>query len=180
MAPGRPKVGNSRAPQGGTKRPQVPMVHGWIVRPDSEPAPENDACHTGGRLARRVVALLAARCPVAAGFPALPHDSGFTNWTLPSARRRGVILCPEDDGAPPFGAPSMAAGGHVVCITGFRPDDEEPSGGWFVFRNSWGLDFASEAAATTGPLAPPARGYGLMSASHVDRYCWEYLAPAPA
>lgn len=159
------------------------ILHGWK-------RPEDFAANTEGHAPRTPTAnaypgpdapslttlfcdRLAAGCPVAAGFPTFPHDGGHTNWTLPGVWRSGRVMCPQDAGAPRFGAADGS--GHVVCITGFRPDAEEPSGGWFMFRNSWGLGFASAAARGV-----PARGYGLISATHVDLYCWEFLTPAAA
>ena len=65
--------------------------------------------------------------------------------------------------------------GHVVCVTGFIPDPAEPLGGWFVFRNSWGLEFASHATLPDSGPTSGTRGYGLLSATHVNNYCWEYL-----
>lgn len=122
------------------------------------------------------VDLLAQGSPVAVGLPVFEHESGETNWTLTRALTSGVVPCPDDAGAPELRM--LMDGGHVVCLTGFQPDPDEPRGGWFIFRNSWGADFGT---SVYGPPRPgpriPARGFGAMSATYVDKYVWEYLAP---
>ncbi len=182
----RPVAGGlpvSGVAQPGEVAPPVPLdvpdlIHGWKRAEDFDAAGGTadaggrNAYPAGlGRLTQLFCDHLAAGCPIAAGVPTFPHDGGHSNWTLPGVWRSGRVMCPQDAGAPRFGAADGS--GHVVCITGFRPDASEPSGGWFTFRNSWGLAFASAAARDV-----PARGYGLISASHVDLYCWEFLSPA--
>jgi hypothetical protein len=65
-------------------------------------------------------------------------------------------------------------GGHAVCVVGFEPDPEEPMGGYFIARNSWGTLWAS-LAPSPGDSHSPAAGYGEISASYVDAYLWELL-----
>ena len=160
---------------------EVPaLIHGW-KRPEGAAQADETAENAypdpeGERtLTELFCAHLLAGCPVAAGFPTFPHDIGETNWTLPRSWRSGRVPCPQDEGAPRLGAADGS--GHVVCVTGFVPDPDEPSGGWFVFRNSWGLAFGGGPGADAPPPVP-ARGYGLVSATHVDLYCWEFLTPA--
>jgi hypothetical protein len=69
--------------------------------------------------------------------------------------------------------------GHAVCVVGFQADDDEPAGGHFVFRNSWGRDFARAANTTIGtPTIPfsPLRGFGTLPAEYVERHCWEAVS----
>lgn len=67
--------------------------------------------------------------------------------------------------------------GHTVCIVGFQPpaSGDHKSGGWFLFRNSWGTDFAKHYKDDPFYPRASARGYGYIRAVDVDTYCWEYL-----
>ena len=94
-------------------------------------------------------------------------SSGVTNWETEDAWRYGDIV------DPPKGALS-ARYGHAVCIVGFEPDPDEEHGGYFIFRNSWGDDWAFDLPAP-GYFAPQ-KGYGQISASYVEKYLWELLA----
>jgi hypothetical protein len=87
------------------------------------------------------------------------------NWTTPVGWAYGRV----------FNPPTQASviGGHCVCITGFVPDPNEPNGGHFVIRNSWGTQWGAQA-----PLSPynsPEPGFGEISASYVESFCWELL-----
>ncbi len=79
------------------------------------------------------------------------------------AEAYGEVLDP-----PPY---MVSDGGHAVCVVGFVPYQWEPSGGYFVIRNSWGTDWGYELP-TAGPYGP-APGYGTISASYVENYLWE-------
>lgn len=130
----------------------------------------------GTDTAQKLLAFLQNGHPVAIGVPLFQHASGLSNWTLPRTIQTGLVLCPKDAGAPPLDSPRED--GHVVCLTGFEPDPDEPLGGWFIFRNSWGLEFADHAAIAKSGLTAGLRGYGKLSATHVNAYCWEYLVPS--
>lgn len=104
-----------------------------------------------------------------------PGSDGPDNWTTRVARMVGVVAdprlpwCPAPKHFPP-------AEGHAVCIVGFVPDGNKPPG-WFIFRNSWGIDWASEVPSAQ-PFAIkdlPGRGYGAISAGYVDRFCSELM-----
>lgn len=150
-------------------------AYGTIGAPDGVDPNRVDNFQPGQETAKKMLGFLQDGLPVAVGVPLFQHPSGLNNWVLPSTVFSGIVLCPEDADAPPLNGPR--ANGHVVCLTGFQPDASEPHGGWFVFRNSWGLGFASHS--TNNPSGPTAgmRGYGLISASHINTYCWEYLVP---
>lgn len=112
-------------------------------------------------------ALHAAQRPVAVSLPVFRDPltpDGPTNWTTLVGWLYGTVLNP-----PPT---SIVDGGHCVCITGFVADAAEPAGGFFIIRNSWGTDWGSDNPDPAGGPAPEP-GYGTISATYVDKYCWE-------
>ncbi len=96
-----------------------------------------------------------------------PLAPGVDNWTTAVGMLYGVVLDP-----PPLVA--RATKGHAVCVTGFVPDANEATGGYFIVRNSWGAGWAS-SAPVAGRRSPEV-GYGEVSATYVDRYLWEWCA----
>lgn len=62
-------------------------------------------------------------------------------------------------------------GGHAVVLVGYQdnsPDDpgeHRPGGGYFVFRNSWGQNWA--------PGNNHAPGYGFLPYSYAEQFCLE-------
>ncbi|MFN4098773.1 MAG: C1 family peptidase [Pararhodobacter sp.] len=127
--------------------------------------------------------LLSMGSPVAIGLPVYRLGGGWDNWTTAHARRFGTVAypaCPCDSGAilpvrPETTGRPVESVGHAVCVLGYTPDEKAPGKGWFVFRNSWGLDFRT-AWAPRSKTSPDA-GQGRISALAVDRYVWEALAP---
>ena len=118
--------------------------------------------------AAQILNLLGNGRPVAVSVPifrdpALP--GGPTNWETGVGVAYGRILNP-----PPK---SVVDGGHCVCVTGFVPDAGEPNGGYFVIRNSWGTRWAH--SVPTSSYRSPERGYGEISATYIETYCWEFL-----
>jgi hypothetical protein len=136
-----------------------------------------DDFQPGEDTADKMLGFLREGLPVAVGLPLFPHPRGLNNWIVPSALRSGTVHCPDDADAPFLDGPRND--GHVVCLTGYEPDEAEPSGGWFVFRNSWGLGFGTHCALPSNGPSAGTRGYGLLSATHINNYCWEYLVPVP-
>lgn len=127
-------------------------------------------------VARTVLDLLHARRPVAVSLPEFSVPNGqfpnATNWWQPGPRSNGVIVTPPHvDRTPPAG--------HAVCIFAFQPDANERLGGWFIFRNSVGTEWA--ANAPTGPADDvpfvPDRGYGAITAAYIERHTYEIFAP---
>jgi hypothetical protein len=92
--------------------------------------------------------------------------TGPTNWSTPSGWSYGRVLNP-----PPR---SVVIGGHAVCVVGFVPDLDEPEGGYFIFRNSWGTRWGSQAPSA-GNSYSPEPGYGEILASYIDTFFWEML-----
>jgi C1A family cysteine protease len=107
--------------------------------------------------------------PVAGCFPVFKDKAaaadGPHGWGTTVARLYGRILNP-----PPT---SVVAGGHCVCVTGFVPDSDEPMGGYFVFRNSWGSGWSRLSPSDYSYV--PEQGYGQISATYVNKYCWELM-----
>jgi hypothetical protein len=67
---------------------------------------------------------------------------------------------------------SVVRGGHAVCVTGFVPDPQEATGGYFVLRNSWGPLWGRSLPDPN--YFGPEVGYGQISATYVDRFLWQY------
>lgn len=110
--------------------------------------------------------------PVAIAIPQFAADplAARTNWDDPWVISSGEVFDPLPG--------TVQASGHSVCITGFQPDPAEAMGGWFIFRNSLGTRWAQDAPDPSGPLPHvPQRGYGAISATYVDKYCWEIFSP---
>lgn len=113
---------------------------------------------------------LLAKSPVVAAFPILSM-AGYSSWFGTQALQCGVVKYPPDDELANF----SFTGGHTVCITGYIPGGSHDDG-VFVFRNSFGaIDFGSDAMHLRCGPVPAWRGYGVLSAADVDRYCWEYM-----
>lgn len=128
-------------------------------------------------VARAVLDLLKQGRPVAVSLPVfLPPGSppgSADNWWQAPVVSDGFVQDPPPEW-------SSAGAGHAVCILGFRPDANPAlEGGWFVFRNSLGARWATDAPddSVADPVVP-GRGYGAISARYVDRLVWEIMSPA--
>src|SRR5262249_2734213 len=127
-------------------------------------------------IAKMVYNLLAKKRPVAIAIPVFysTTDPLETNWDNPSTTNSGQVIDPiEPDWMPrdPDG-PIHAPPGHAVCVIGFQPDHKESTGGWFIFRNSRGINWAGHIETeNVEPAIVPALGYGAISATNVERYC---------
>lgn len=125
--------------------------------------------------AARVLGFLREGGAVAVAVP-MVHDRGEppwqTNWASDEAINYGCVPDPAGD--------YVKVSGHCVCVLGFVPDPQEPTGGYFLFRNSWDVVWAGSVPAPDGPTRRyppvPAPGYGAISATYVDEHCWELLA----
>jgi C1A family cysteine protease len=56
-------------------------------------------------------------------------------------------------------------GGHCMCLVGYKDDESWPGGGYFIVRNSWGENWASEC--------PYGAGHGLIPYAYIAKYAWE-------
>lgn len=120
-----------------------------------------------GGAAALVLQLLGKGRPVAVSLPVFKDPTipnGPINWATAVGWAYGRVLNPP--------VRSVVDGGHCVCITGFVPDINEPNGGYFILRNSWGTLWAN-LAPTPASSHSPEQGYGEISATYVDTYCWE-------
>lgn len=74
---------------------------------------------------------LAQGKPVMIGMPIYEHWTGSTQGTLLGRLR--------------FPLPGeRQAGGHAMCVVGYRTDASAPGGGYFIVRNSWGTAWGSD------------------------------------
>jgi hypothetical protein len=127
-------------------------------------------------VARVILDLLQQGRPVVVTLPEYRDKAAppkVTNWRNPHAYPTGIVSVP-----PPGW--ELAPSGHAVCILGFVRDLTEARGGWFIFRNSWGLGWAADAPDANEPVQVPRAGYGALAAGHVEEAVWEILAPPPA
>jgi hypothetical protein len=57
---------------------------------------------------------------------------------------------------------SIPEGGHAILLCGFQDDNEYPGGGYFIFRNSYGVEWASDS--------PYGAGYGTIPYEYIRKY----------
>jgi hypothetical protein len=129
-------------------------------------APEGDEAD---KMMRHIIDImlfeLRQKYPVGLGFPIYPTNGNSTNWN-DAGEGNGTVQFPFDPD------PKCHIGGHAVCVTGFQPSaDEESGGGYFLFRNSVGRDFAIRHAI------PGLTGYGdgRVSISDIQRHAWGFF-----
>lgn len=124
-------------------------------------------------IAEKIYNYLKAGSPVAIALPEFPKNPGssITNWNNLTTWSSGIVADPPEGSV----AHKANTPGHAVCIVGFQHDPGS-GGGWFLFRNSLGGDWADSADPARLPRVP-APGYGAISAVHVEGYCWEMLCP---
>ena len=152
--------------------PLAPYVGPGPINPVSGPSPSTGAIAdalpfalSAGVYQRKpaspaatILTLLQKGRPVAASFPVFTdplNPAGTTNWTTAIGWTYGRVF------DPPLHA--VAKDGHCVCITGFVPDSAEPTGGYFILRNSWGRKWSSASPSIPNYHAPEV-GYGEISA----------------
>ena len=126
------------------------------------------------RLSLALHLVLSQKLPVIISLPIYPY--GITSlWEIGAGWDTGIIPDPQPDASGKMPPP---LGGHSVCLVGYQADPANPSHGWFLFRNSWGRRFSSDAKVTHGtrPEVPEA-GYGALSTQHIDTHVWDVLFP---
>lgn len=127
------------------------------------PAPPGAAADAGKRLLANPTQLdprdpeamrevLDRRMPIAISVPV------YNNWySNPAANAIGLIPMPI--------ANSVRKGGHAMCVAGYSWDTDFAGGGYFIVRNSWGVEWA--------PRSPVGPGYGAIPFLYVEKYGWE-------
>jgi hypothetical protein len=169
MPPGSPLEGPkpSRAARREAADNLIPDGDYWYI-PDPSARPSG--------IAQRIYKLLADGRPVAIALPEFAPSPGssVTNWYNATSWSSGIVADPPE-GHLPSNSGGLSVSGHAVCIIGFEPD---PAGGWFLFRNSVGKDWAY-LFGEQKPAVPdvPCSGYGAISATQVEAFCWEMFSP---
>lgn len=131
-----------------------------------------DAAGWASNPAQRLYERLKQGSPVAVSLLVYQFD-GETNWTQASAAY-GEVIDPVE------GEPWVAAGGHAVCVVGYKVDRLAAGGGVFVFRNSWGQRFGQRLPDPgRGRYHGPRPGYGQVSAAYVCQNAFELLQVLP-
>jgi len=57
-------------------------------------------------------------------------------------------------------------GAHAITLVGYIDDDQLPGGGAFIFRNSWGSQWAYKGS----PRRLYPAGYGLIPYAYIEKY----------
>lgn len=78
----------------------------------------------------------------------------FPSMGNASTRETGTVVMPFDG--------ERGVGGHCICLVGYVDAPEAPGGGWFIFRNSWGEEWA--------PKNKYESGYGLLPYAYMKKY----------
>jgi hypothetical protein len=93
-------------------------------------------------------------------------------WYNSLTKSKGEISLPIlDTSGPQVQILDTYIGGHAVALVGYRDNVHEnekshrPGGGYFVFRNSWGDEWA--------PKSDFKRGYGVLPYEYLSRFCLE-------
>ena len=124
-------------------------------------------------LALRVYDRLANGAAVGVAIPGFsdPLLPDGTIWHSPDFLYSGVLPAP---------LPTQTVNelGHAVCVFGFQRNEDLPPtmamddfGGYFIFKNSWGIRYFAHHSPLG--LMP---GYGLLPASVVEYFGWEFLS----
>ena len=104
---------------------------------------------------RRLKAHLAGGYPIAFTVPT------FGYWNAVMISRAGAIRMPMA----PEGTRNPVAwleSAHALCLVGYQDDETVPGGGYFIVRNSWGADWATQC--------PDGAGYCWMPYDYLQRY----------
>ncbi|MFQ5858904.1 MAG: C1 family peptidase [Anaerolineae bacterium] len=85
----------------------------------------------------------------------------FNYWSTLMIGHTGAIRLPmasEGTGNPIVWLEST----HALCLAGYQDDESVPGGGYFIVRNSWGTDWATQC--------PDDAGYGWMPYEYLRRF----------
>jgi hypothetical protein len=97
-------------------------------------------------------------------------NGSVSNWTTNDGIMYGFVANPVKEVMD-----NPADSGHIICVVGFVPDQDEPMGGHFIVKNSWGNRWSMywDAPDTNGML--PDIGYGSVTATYVEGWLRELL-----
>ncbi len=107
---------------------------------------------------QHILAILRSGRPVATGIWWLTN---FATVTV-----RGVPLLKDYPRSANTGANPPMFDGHSIDLVGFRQSTAFPGGGYFIFRNSFGLSFGN-------------KGYGFLSFQYIRAYANDGIAIGP-
>jgi C1A family cysteine protease len=85
----------------------------------------------------------------------------FNYWNAIMIGRTGAIrmpMLPEGTRKPTVWLESA----HALCLVGYQDDESVPGGGYFIVRNSWGTDWATQC--------PDGPGYCWMPYDYLQKY----------
>ena len=105
---------------------------------------------------------------LAAGTPVVVGLTTFKSWTTnPMTHETGEGPMPymRQDGDGRWQLLEKPSGGHAMCLVGYVDDKSWPGGGYFIVRNSWGDDWASECEEGAGHALMPYRYIALFTHS---------------
>lgn len=107
--------------------------------------------------------------PVVVSLPVFREvKTGANNWHWFGATNYGHVLDPVCN--------SVLVGCHAVCLFCYIPSSAAKGGGWFVFKNSWGINDWSNGGGSAPASDPQLQnGYGYFSAEFVDTYLQELM-----
>jgi C1A family cysteine protease len=85
----------------------------------------------------------------------------FDFWSAIAIKQTGAIRMPMVSEGTRNPA-NWLKSAHALCMVGYQDDHSVPGGGYFIVRNSWGTDWATEC--------PDGRGYGWMPYEYLKKY----------
>lgn len=110
---------------------------------------------------------VAISVPLFQWYDDLPDDP--SNFDDEDVIKSGIVGTPDQKRR-------KIASGHSFCVYDFEPDRSEETGGWFLFKNSHGTKWGTDGPSNSGRKPSiRARGFGAISATYVEKYCWEIL-----
>jgi hypothetical protein len=92
----------------------------------------------------------------------------YSYWFTDPVKRAGDIRLPL--------VSDHLLGGHAMCLLGYQDDLQVPGGGYFLVRNSWGMNWASRNTTAAGYCRIP---YAYLQQYGAAAYT-AWAAPTPA
>ena len=85
----------------------------------------------------------------------------FDSWyESDDTKLTGRITLPKQE--------EVSSSGHAMTLVGYQDDRDQPGGGIFILRNSWGLNWGWDC--------PYGAGYGTIPYQYIRDYNWEAFA----